>query len=150
MIIQFQLLVIKIKTEKIMKKIIFTAVILIASSVAMQAQAVRFGIKGGLNYANQTGSTIKVNNKNYNTDAITSYHVGLITELRVTNGFAIQPELLYSTMVAIDEFKNELGYLSIPIMAKINLNKTISLDLGPQASFLLSEKNKFNSKKSNI
>lgn len=154
MIIQFQLLVIKIKTEKIMKKIIFTAVILIASSVAMQAQAVRFGIKGGLNYANQTGSTIKVNNKNYNTDAITSYHVGLITELRVTNGFAIQPELLYSTiganykntMVAIDEFKNELGYLSIPIMAKINLNKAISLDLGPQASFLLSEKNKFNSK----
>ena len=134
-----------------MKKIILTAIVLLAVSTNMQAQAVTFGFKGGLNYANQTGSDITVNNTNYNTDAITSYHVGLITELKLTDGFAIQPELLYSTQGAsyknaVEEFKNELGYLSIPIMAKINLNQAISLDLGPQASFLLSEKNKFNAK----
>jgi hypothetical protein len=34
-----------------------------------------------------------------------------------------------------------LGYLSIPVLAKVSLNKFISLDFGPQASFLLRTKN---------
>ena len=33
-----------------------------------------------------------------------------------------------------------MGYLSIPVLAKFYLNKTLSLELGPQASFLLSER----------
>ena len=36
--------------------------------------------------------------------------------------------------------KNELGYLSIPVLAKFKLSNALSLDLGPQASFLLSER----------
>jgi hypothetical protein len=61
----------------------------------------------------------------------------------LTDGFAIQPEL-YSTQGAtyknaVEEFNNELGYLSIPVLAKVSLNKFISLDFGPQA-FLLSER----------
>jgi hypothetical protein len=134
-----------------MKKIILVAVVLLAASVDMQAQLVKFGFKGGLNYANQNGSNITVNSDNYNTDAITSYHAGLVAELKLTDGFSIQPELLYSTQGAtyknaVDEFKNELGYLSIPVLAKIHFNKTVSLDLGPQASFLLSERNEFDVK----
>jgi hypothetical protein len=131
-----------------MKRIILVAVVLLATSVNMQAQLVKFGIKGGLNYANQNGSDITINSDNYQTDGITSYHVGLVAELKLTDGFSIQPELLYSTQGAtyknaFEEFKNELGYLSIPVLAKIHLNKTVSLDLGPQASFLLSERNNF-------
>lgn len=137
-----------------MKKIFLLSILALALSINMQSQTLKFGFKGGLNYANQTGNEITVNNKNYKTDAITSYHLGLLAELQVIKGFFIQPELLYSTqgatyknsINALEEFKNELGYLSIPIMAKINLNQLISLDLGPQASFLLSEKNKFNAK----
>jgi hypothetical protein len=42
--------------------------------------------------------------------------------------------LLYSTQGATykkcaEEFNNELGYLSIPVLAKVSLNKFISLDL---------------------
>lgn len=134
-----------------MKKIILVAVVLLVGSVDVQAQLVRFGFKGGLNYANQNGSNITVNSDNYNTDAITSYHAGLVAELKLTDGFSIQPELLYSTQGAtyknaVEEFENELGYLSIPVLAKFNLNKTVSLDLGPQASFLLSERNNFDVK----
>ena len=114
----------------------------------MQAQLVKFGIKAGLNYANQTGSDITINSGNYDKEAITSYHAGLVAEIKLTDGFSVQPELLYSTQgatykYAATEFKNELGYLSIPVLAKFNLNKTVSLDLGPQASFLLSERNDF-------
>lgn len=134
-----------------MKKIILITVLLLAASFNMQAQLLRLGVKAGLNYANQTGTDITVDSNNYKTDAITSYHAGLVAEIKLMDSFSIQPELLYSTQGAtyknaIEEFKNELGYLSIPVLAKIHLNKFISLDLGPQASFLLSERNNFDVK----
>lgn len=115
-------------------------------SFTIQAQSIRFGIKGGINYANQTGSDITINSTNYSTDAITSYHVGLLAEIKLLERFAIQPELLYSTKgatykYAVTEFKNELGYITIPLLLKLGLSKSLSLELGPQAGFLLSEKN---------
>lgn len=130
-----------------MKKTFIIAGALLAMSFSAQAQLAKFGIKGGLNYANINGSDIQ-------TDAITSYHVGLVAELKLTDRFSVQPELLYSTQGAtyknaITEFKNELGYLAIPVLAKVYLNKTISLEVGPQASFLLSEKNDLDLKDSN-
>ena len=137
-----------------MKKTIFVTVLLVAISMNMEAQLVKFGIKGGINYANQNGSNITVNSTNYQTDAITSYHAGLIAEIKLVDSFSVQPELLYSTQGAtyknaFEEFRNELGSLSIPVLAKINLNKFVSLELGPQASFLLSERNNFNVKDAN-
>ena len=132
-----------------MKKIILAVVVLLAVSADMQAQLVKFGVKAGLNYANQTGTDITINSGNYDKEAITSYHAGLIAEIKVTDGFSVQPELLYSTQgasyeYAATEFKKELGYLSIPVLAKFNFNKTVSLDLGPQASFLLNERKNVN------
>lgn len=137
-----------------MKKSILITAALIAISFSTQAQSVRLGIKGGINYANQTGTDITITSGNYKTaDAITSYHAGLVAEVKLTDKFAFQPELLYSTQGAtyknaVEEFKNELGYVSIPLLAKIYLTNSISLELGPQASFLLSEKNKFDYKQS--
>lgn len=130
-----------------MKKTFLIAATLFAISFSAQAQLAKLGIKGGLNYANINGPEIQ-------TDAITSYHVGLVAELKLTDKFSVQPELLYSTQGAtyknvVTEFKNELGYLAVPVLAKIYLNNTISLEAGPQASFLLSERNDFNVKDSN-
>ena len=124
-----------------MKKTILTAALLFILSYSAQAQLLQIGAKVGLNYANFSGSDIQ-------TDAITSYHAGLIAEIKLLDKFAIQPELLYSTQGASysnagTEFKNELGYVSIPLLAKIYLSKSFSLELGPQASFLLSERNNF-------
>ena len=139
---------------KIMKKTILAAFLLLGLTTTLQAQSITFGVKAGINYANQNGTAITVNSDNYNTtDAITSYHAGLVAEVKLFDKLAIQPELLYSTQGAtyknaVEEFKNELGYLSIPVLAKIYLSKSLSLELGPQASFLLSEKNKFDYKDS--
>lgn len=134
--------------KQIMKKSILIPLLLIAISTNVQGQFMKFGLKAGLNYANQTGTDIIVNTVNYKTEAITSYHAGLIAEIGVFEGLSIQPELLYSTQGATyknvaGDIKSEIGYLSIPVMAKINLNKTVSLELGPQASFLLSGKDQF-------
>ena len=131
-----------------MKKTILVAALLFSVFTTIQAQSFKLGIKAGLNYANQTGTTIMVNDKNYQTDAISSYHAGLVAEINLFEGLALQPELLYSTQGAtyknaLGDITNEVGYLSIPVMIKIGLSKSISLELGPQASFLLSEKDQF-------
>src|SRR5690606_3564388 len=99
---------------------------------------------GGANFANQYGDDFPDVDK----EGITSYHAGLVSEIKLFDSFAIQPELLYSTQGAtyknaVAEFKNELGYLSIPVLAKFYLSKSLSLEVGPQASFLLSERNDF-------
>jgi len=125
-----------------MKKTLLITILLFAITFSTQAQLLQIGAKVGLNYANFSGTDIQ-------TDAITSYHAGLVAEIKLLDKFAIQPELLYTTQgasykVGINEYKNELGYIAIPVLAKIYLSKTFSLELGPQASFLLSEKDKFN------
>jgi hypothetical protein len=130
-----------------MKKYIFIAIALLFLTTNTQAQLLKLGVKAGLNYANFSGTDIQ-------TDAITSYHAGLIAEIKLLDKFAIQPELLYTTQgasykVGINEIKNELGYIAIPVLAKIYLSKSFSLELGPQASFLLSEKNNFDVKDAN-
>jgi hypothetical protein len=131
-----------------MKKTFLIALLLLGASVSITAQSVKFGIKGGVNYANQTGTDIKIDGTNYKTDAITSYHAGLVAEIKLLKKVAIQPELLYSTQGATyknaaNDFKNEIGYLSIPALLKLYLSNSISLDLGPQASFLMSDRKSF-------
>ena len=130
-----------------MKKKLLISAILIVLSFSAQAQLLQIGVKAGLNYANFSRTEIQ-------TDAITSYHAGLVAEIKLLDKFSIQPELLYTTQGASyenagQEFKNELGYIAIPVLAKIYLSDSFSLELGPQASFLLSEKDKFNAKDSN-
>lgn len=125
-----------------MKKSILVAIMLFSITTVLQAQSIRFGIKGGANFANQNGDAPPAFE---NKESITSYHAGLVAEIKLFDSFAIQPELLYSTQGASyknvgEEFKNELGYLSIPVLAKIYLGKSLSLELGPQASFLLNER----------
>ncbi|QSB28139.1 porin family protein [Flavobacterium sp. CLA17] len=133
-----------------MKKILLAAVLFIATSATIQAQLLQIGAKAGVNFASQTGDA-SLNGVAFDKDGITSYHVGVVAEIKLLEKFSIQPELLYSTQGAtyknaVNEFKNELGYLSIPVMAKIYMTKSLSLEVGPQASFLLSEKNDFDVK----
>ena len=130
-----------------MKKFIFLTITLLFFATNTQAQLLKLGVKAGLNYANFSGTDIQ-------TDAITSYHAGLIAEIKLLEKFAIQPELLYTTQGAtyktvLGDIENELGYIAIPVLAKIYLSKSISLEFGPQASFLLNEKNKFNANDAN-
>ena len=135
-----------------MKKIILAAVLFMATSATIQAQLLKIGVKAGVNFANQTGDA-SFDGISVDKEGITSYHAGLVAEIKLLEKFSIQPELLYSTTGASYKFddvsediKNELGYISIPVMAKFYLSKSFSLELGPQASFLVSEKNDFDVK----
>lgn len=127
-----------------MKKLFLCALFFFFGIGITHAQLLAIGLKGGVNFSNYTGN---VENVDFNT--VTGYHAGLVLEVKIFGRFGLQPELLYSTQgsdisTATEDFKNELGYLSIPVMFKLYLFKNrFSLDLGPQASFLLNERDEF-------
>uniref|UniRef100_UPI004049B1E0 porin family protein n=1 Tax=Flavobacterium sp. TaxID=239 RepID=UPI004049B1E0 len=126
-----------------MKNKILVAIVFILGISTSQAQVVQFGVKGGLNFANYTGGNIS----GVDFKTITSYHLGAVVELKVFENFALQPELFYSTQGSEldglgEQIKNELGYLSLPILAKFYLTSNkLSLEVGPQASVLVSKRN---------
>ena len=134
-----------------MKKTIVTLILLVLGTSLSQAQLLQFGVKGGVNFANYTGGDVS----GVDFKTITSYHAGMVMELKVLENLAIQPELLYSTQGSElndigGQIKNELGYLSIPVLAKFYLTPNkLSLELGPQASFLVSERNEVNADDTN-
>lgn len=126
-----------------MKKIILTAAAVFAFGFA-NAQDVKFGVKGGLNVATLTGDVD-------NADSKVGFHVGGFAEIKVSDKFAVQPELLYSTQGAkfegsesgvSYEAKTNLSYLNIPVMAKYYVAEGFSLEAGPQIGFLTSAKYK--------
>lgn len=51
---------------------------------------IRFGVKGGVNFATVTGDDFD------SPDSRTSFHVGLLGEFPVTEMFSVQAEALYS------------------------------------------------------
>ncbi|GAB2631307.1 porin family protein [Belliella aquatica] len=136
-----------------MKKSIFlTALLVLVGFSVSFAQGINFGLKGGANISNFEGSS-----QNFNSESITSYHAGLFLEFGLSDRISIQPELLYSTVGAnmtfdgaAEDFRNELGYISIPLLARIYLiPNRLSLDLGPQISYLMNESENVNITESN-
>jgi opacity protein-like surface antigen len=131
------------------KNVVFVVITLLflTKNYGQKSESIQVGLKAGINYSNYTGADV-------NTDAITNFHAGFVAEIKVFKHFSFQPELLYSTQGAEldnlgDQIKNELGYISIPALAKFYLNDELSLELGPQVSFLLSERNKVDAADSN-
>ncbi len=124
-----------------MKKILLSAVALMAFGLTAQAQEMNFGLKAGANFANVGGDA-------EDTSMRTAFHVGAFSEFKLSEQFSIQPELVYSMQGfksdAIEGFTSEedikLDYLNIPIMAKYYLMEGLSLHAGPQVGFLISAK----------
>ena len=113
-----------------MKKLIVFAALLFAFS----AQAQSYGIKGGINFANLSGSDAD------GSDGITGLHLGVIAEFSIFQNLSLQPELIYSAQGAkINDVDYKLGYLTLPVMAKFYLNDKLSIHAGPQFGILISE-----------
>jgi long-subunit fatty acid transport protein len=125
-----------------MKKIFLTAAAVFAFSFA-NAQDVKFGAKAGLNISSITGDTDGFGD----ISSKVGFQVGGFAEIKVSDKFAIQPELLYSAQGAKAKISEEgvsikgtqkLAYLNIPVMAKYYVTEGFSLEAGPQLGFLLS------------
>jgi opacity protein-like surface antigen len=130
-----------------MKKIILTVAAVFAFGFA-NAQETKFGVKGGLNVANISGDIEDNSSK-------VGFHVGGFVEIKVSDKFSVQPELLFSTQGSQAEYSEDFGgtvvsinekinlsYLNIPVMAKYYVAEGFSLEAGPQIGFLTSAKYK--------
>ena len=122
-----------------MKKVIL--IISIATAVCVwsagHAQKIHIGAKAGLNM-----STIQPDLTDPATR--TSFHLGGVIEIPITNDFSIQPELLYSSQGVKDKSDDDevirLNYLSLPVLAKYYVWEALSIEAGPQFGILLSAK----------
>ncbi len=111
------------------------------------AQHAHFGIKGGVNLSTLT-----------NNDAFkykTGFHAGVFSHIHLAKHFALQPELMYSTQgteskSSLVDTRYKLGYLNLPVMVQYMFNNGFRLETGPQASLLVSAKQKINSVETDI
>lgn len=134
---------------------IFATAIVFASALTANAQAeadntsdkaVSFGVKGGVNFATVTGDDFD------SPDARTSFHVGALVEIPVSDMFSVQAEALFSGKGFDYDFEGadgdkaefQLGYIDVPVLAKVYLTKGLSIEAGPQISFLVNEEIDYN------
>jgi opacity protein-like surface antigen len=129
---------------------IFATAIIFTSALTASAQAeadntedksVSFGVKGGVNFSSMTGEDID------NPDSRTSFHVGALVEIPVSDMFSVQAEAMYSGKGFDFEYEGtdgdnaelQLDYIDVPVLAKIYVTKGLSIEAGPQISFLINE-----------
>lgn len=122
------------------KMILFIAVVLMGSTISSAQEFVMFGAKGGVNFSTFSGDGFS---DFEDENSRTSFHLGLLAEIPVSERFSVQPEVLYSAqgydIVRINDgadVEHRLDYVSIPVMAKFYLIDGFSLEAGPQFSFL--------------
>jgi hypothetical protein len=100
----------------------------------------KWGIKGGVNLTNLYVANATTENMKVGFDG------GMYVKIPFTRGFSLQPELLYSTKGAQDTYSNflqgsgqyrfNLGYVEMPVLAVVNLAKNFNLHLGGYAAYL--------------
>jgi opacity protein-like surface antigen len=114
-----------------MKKIILSVVAVLAFGFT-NAQGVKFGVKAALNVSTLTGDVDDAS-------SLVGFQVGGFAEIKVSEKFAVQPELMFSTQGSESEGENfNLDYINIPVMAKYYVAKSFSVEAGPQIGFLVS------------
>lgn len=130
-----------------MKRLFIFAAVTVISFSAAQSQELRLGAKAGVNFASIGGDGSD------DFDGRTSFHLGALVEIPISDKFSVQPEILYSSQgVQADEsdtfmgqtisyeYKRKLDYINIPIMAKYYVIEGLSIEAGPQFGILVSAK----------
>lgn len=130
-----------------MKKLLLSALCVTAFGITAQAQdlEIQFGAKAGLNIADMGGDADTEGSR-------TGLHIGGLAEIKISETFSIQPELLYSMQGAevAEDVDLELSYLNVPIIAKYYVMEGLSIEAGPQVGFLLSADQDGNDAKDNL
>ncbi len=117
------------------------AIILMSSTISGQHSNI--GIKGGLNFYNVNTDNVS------NNDVKVGFHLGLLSHFHLSQTWAVQPELVFSTQgtkytTGGSNAKLNLGYINIPVIFQYMFDNGFRLQAGPQLGFLVSAKSKVN------
>lgn len=125
-----------------MKKILVIIVSLVMVS-AVSAQ-IRFGVGGGVNFANQFVKPTPPPGDEFTT--LTSFNAGIFVAIPIKKGLTIEPGIMYSgegsKQPEEDGDKTELhfNYLNFPVLLKYTTSMGIFAEIGPQFGFVVSAK----------
>lgn len=122
-----------------MKKSGVLVVAFVALSAMCFAQEVTFGVKGGLNVANQK---FKVEGGSLSPDARVGFHIGGFATIMFSDQFGLQPELMFTTAGSnfklLDEkIVQKFNYLAVPVLFRYQPIEILNFHAGPQIGFLL-------------
>jgi len=114
---------------------------------AFAQQEVKFGPKAGVNFSTLTNTT--------KAKMLTGFYFGGVAEIKFTDKFSVQPEIVYSSQGAKNDYHqteglvsvhhhnhDKLEYINIPIIAKYYVYQGLSIEFGPQFSFLTKAESK--------
>ena len=131
------------KHTQIMKNLfLIIAIAVLTVSTSLAQGEFRFGIKGGLNLASIGGDAYVTGTSGF--DSRTSFHIGGLAEIPISDKISVQPEVLYSAQGSKFNFGFSTGssdikldYLNIPIMGKYHVLAGLSGELGPVIGVLV-------------
>jgi hypothetical protein len=110
------------------KSLLFFVIFLVP--LLIQAQGIGVGIKAGANFADQEVKDISIK-------TATDFHVGAYVNLNFSKKWGITPEVLYTAYGSTwDNVKVDLDYIALPVMLRFKPISLLSLEAGPQFSFL--------------
>ena len=102
----------------------------------------KLGVKGGVNLSNMFVNEVSDENMKV------GINLGVFAKLPLATGFSIQPELLYSSKGAKETYNNfiegegeyrfNLNYIELPVLAVFNLGKNFNIHAGPYIAYLAS------------
>lgn len=119
---------------------IFSLVVLLLFTTNAFSQSSRFGVKAGLNMSNMTLENSDDSNLKF------GLHAGVFNKIAITDRFAIQPELLYSSKGLKNEYDNvgadgevkfNLNYIDLPVKLVFNLAEDFTFQFGPYVGYLV-------------
>ena len=155
-----------------MKKCFMLAAMLLSGITATSAQTfgdmfgsdqkgkITYGVRAGLNISNIGGEYGPDSGDELDLDSRAGFHIGGIVDIPITNGFYVQPGLLFTTRGAKDSFSySETGYseeattkykpmyLEIPVLASfradVSRSVNVQVNVGPHFAFGLGGKCKY-------
>lgn len=147
-----------------MKKTVFLMMVavaaIISTSIAQNApdnlqntptdfrSRIMFGLRAGVNFSN----VYNTEGEKFEADGKLGFAAGAFIAIPIGTFIGIQPEILFSQkgfkgtggiLLSAYDFKRTTNYLDIPLLLAVKPTEFISLLLGPQFSYLLSQKDIF-------
>jgi len=123
-----------------MKKLFLSALFLSVFALSNSQENKSFGIKGGVNFTNLYTEDVDDNNVLFGLNA------GLVAVFSFTDFLAIQPEILFSGKGAELKYNNafvegkakfRLNYIEVPVLLRVNLTNSFSIQAGPYIAYLI-------------
>ena len=125
-----------------MKRIILSLGLLAGVACVANAQEARFGIKAGVNLANQTNTDVN-NKKN-----LVGAAAGLMADFSFSDLISLHPEVLFSQKgVKFEDggttIKSRRTYIDVPLLLRVKADG-LFFEAGPQVGFLAAQKYEIN------